>query len=187
MDLSTIELEPLVDEHSSPTEAPPSEPVHHRFGWIVVAAAVGATFVFGASVLFADDPEPPPVVEEPVAVELPAVTPVAEVALARPSSSSILQAECMSETSGSADTRERWADDCRAAVEEQLVTERIYASCMRDAGGSPDSMERRAERCRQDADARGPAERLYASCMRSTGGSPDAMERRAGRCAAALP
>lgn len=146
MDLSSIELDPLVVEYNAPQ---PPDPVRHRLGWVVVLAALAATGVFAVSVVRSGDREPPPIEAAPAATVLQLRSPTEAVPPApRPSRFSVAYTSCMSDLGGPADSRERWVDTCRREAEKILHDERLYADCMRNIGGTADSQERRADECR---------------------------------------
>lgn len=61
-----------------------------------------------------------------------------------------VEQHCLSEASGSADSLERWADECRDAVDRYRSA---YHGCMLAAPGTADSLERWVDHCAAVASA----------------------------------
>jgi hypothetical protein len=55
-----------------------------------------------------------------------------------------VEQSCLVDASGSADSRERWADHCGGVAGAYAD---VYHDCMRDAPGTADSLERWVDHC----------------------------------------
>ena len=151
MDLSDIELEPLVGDEDTPRRP---DPGHHRLRSVAVLAALVATGALAVPVIRNDDRQAPPVEAAPAAIVLPAPSrTVAAPPATRPSRFSIAYAACMFDAGGSADSMEHRAVSCRREAETILHDERLVAACMRNLGGTADSLERRADECQSETEA----------------------------------
>jgi hypothetical protein len=199
IELDRIELEPLSSPgRSVPTQRPAR--TTSVAGWVAIGLAVVATGTLALLVVRNDAgtrSSTDQADREQAAAVLPAASP-AVVGIAAGRGAPAYDA-CRPASAGSADSMERFVQQCRRNLQRAVYVADKFRLCVPDGGGSADSMERWVEDCRSDVEralvegARTP--RCVSEvevclehriCRPVPGGSADSMERWAERCALGL-